>query len=107
MTSMVVPPDEGAEMVRQLAIYDGLTAGDYFARLTFTLDVSKCDCETANALVDELNGVDDSVDVGVVGGLVDFDYYVTADLRPALRAIASRYAEKHGAELIFWATGER
>lgn len=107
MKSMVAPADEGVEIVRQLAIYDGLTAGDYFARLTFTLDVSKCDCESAAALVDELNGVNEGIDVGVIGGLVDFDYYVTADLRPVLRAIAARYTDKHAAELIFWSTGER
>lgn len=107
MKSMVVDPYEGAELCRQLALYDGVHCGDYFARLTFTLDVSECDCETANALVAELNGVDDGVEVYVAsGGLVDFDYYVTADLRPTFRAIASRYADRHGATLIFWAVGE-
>lgn len=107
MTTIVAPADEGAEIVRQLAIYDGLTAGDYFARLTFTLDVSKCDCTAAAALIDELNAVHEDLDIGVFGGLVDFDYYVTADLRPALRAIVERYVSKHAVELLFWSIGKR
>lgn len=107
MATMVVDPIEGAELRRQLALYDGIDAGDDFARLTFTLDVSKCDVETVSALVDELNAVDDGVDVFVAdSGLVDFDYYVTADLRPVFRAIAARYEDRHGAELVFWANGE-
>lgn len=103
MTSMVVDPIDGAEMIRQLLVYDHMSTGDYFGRLEFRLDVSDCDVETAAAAIDELNAVHDGVDAYIGGdNVIDFDYYITADLLPVFRAITARYYSRHGARLLRW-----
>lgn len=73
-----------------------------FGRLTFAMETARLTVQDANALIDELDDLDDVVQVYVDDeDVLEFDYCVTSDMLPVIRGIIDPYLSQ-GAALTLW-----
>lgn len=106
MMKIVMTPEDGACCYRQMAKYDKIFLSKYeFGELKMQLDCLQLNNHERNKLVDALNSVDDTINVYVdCCGILDFDYYMTPNVLPEIRAIVDDYCLR-GAELDIWVYG--
>lgn len=105
---MVADPLDGAEIVRQLRIYDKIElTEDEFGELDFIFDVSRLSIREAQEFLDEFNEIHEELALFIEWDRkIYFDYYVTSAILQDIQTLINKYSNSYyKGKLIRWRYG--
>lgn len=95
--------DEGKAITEHLKTFDKVSVDGTFGRLSFEIDTASLTVQECNDLLDELWAIDDIITSYAENGHIEFDYYVTSDLLPDIRAAIDKYCQPNSRGiLLYW-----